>query len=70
MGTAKSTLGKAWLGTSLHKMRVIRLKRKAVQLPIDHVHSLAQATATAPFIGPQHPTTAVSAYFWCLLSAD
>jgi len=29
MGTAKSTLAEAWLGTRLRELRVIRLKRKS-----------------------------------------
>jgi len=70
MGTAKSTLGEAWLGTRLREMRVIRLKHKAALLPIEQVHRLTQAAATAPFIGPQHPSTAVSASFWYLSSGD
>jgi len=70
MGTAKSALGEAWLSTHLREMRVIRLNSKATLLPVEQVHRLAQAAATAPFIGPQHPSTAVSAFLWVLSSAD
>ena len=70
MGTAKSTLGEAWLSTRLREMRVIRLKSRAIRLPVDQVHRLTQATASAPFIGPEHPSTAVSAFLWDLSSAD
>ena len=95
MGSAKTTLGEAWLGTRLREMRVIRLKRQSytlanractqtgagryryryrclTSLNITQMISdkLTQAAATAPFIGPRHPSTAVSWDFWYLSSAD
>jgi len=67
MGSAKTTLREAWLGTRLCEMHVIRLKHKAVLLPIEQVHRLAQATVTSSFIGLQHPAVAMSASFWYLV---